>query len=219
MIDFASTSTLLIGLFLGLMHAFESDHLLAVSTLAQGQSSTREYIAYGGQWALGHGGVLFLIGILALGFGIELPENLVFFAEKFVGVMLIFIGAWLLFRIFNSNWQNHWKARNPFNSNSSLYVGMIHGLAGSTSVVALIPVMENHTFWFGISYLVLFSVGVLLSMSFAVVLLHRFQRYLSGSSLQRALSSHMSKELSVETIWCSIISFISIILGVVWLSR
>ncbi len=47
---------------------------------------------------------------------------------------------------------------------SASFVGMIHGLAGSAPLLALIPLTNQESPWLGLAYLILFCLGVLISM-------------------------------------------------------
>ena len=49
-------------------------------------------------------------------------------------------------------------------SPKALFIRVIHGLAGSTSLLLPIPIANQNSAWEGLGYLVVFSVGVLFSM-------------------------------------------------------
>ena len=49
-------------------------------------------------------------------------------------------------------------------NHAPILVGMMHGLAGSAPALALVPVVAHGQLWMALTYLVLFSVGVLLAM-------------------------------------------------------
>ena len=87
------TSMLLIGFFLGLRHALESDHLAAVATLATGQQSLLSTIRQGVAWGIGHTVTLLFVGGVVLALGARIPEQLEQSLELCVGVMLIGLGA------------------------------------------------------------------------------------------------------------------------------
>ena len=214
---FTQPSLLLLGFFLGLLHAFDSDHLLAVSTLSQSKASTRQYAEYGGQWAIGHGGILMIIGLLSLGLGIQLPETIFVVAEKLVGIMLVSVGAWIFYLLIKSNFNPCWKSKIPSSSKSPLYVGILHGVAGSASVLALLPMIEQPNVWHALMYLVLFSMGVLISMVFFIISLKAFQAWLSGPAIQGVIHGKFGWSISIESLWVSFICSLSILLGFIWL--
>ncbi len=170
-----------LGFGLGLLHALDADHIMAVTTLssrqAQGKNGNRwRTLRFCSQWALGHGGVLLLLGTVVLVAGISLPPQLSMVAEKLVGVILIALGLWIFWQFYRNKLQlrvhshddvTHVHLAEPASNrhdHSPVLVGITHGLAGSAPVLALVPVANNGHGWFGLLYICLFSLGVLLSM-------------------------------------------------------
>lgn len=80
-----------IGLFLGLLHALEADHVATVATLATNQSSGRQMIKQGLAWGLGHSATLLIIGMIVLGAGTLIPEDVAQWLERGVGLMMILL--------------------------------------------------------------------------------------------------------------------------------
>jgi sulfite exporter TauE/SafE len=167
---------------LGLVHALDADHVIAVSTLSsQPRTSGLRPWWYGLRWSLGHGAALLLFGILVLGAGVAIPQQLARLAEFLVGAVLIVMGLVVFFRLraqrlsfgFHSHadslYHAHWH-RRPEHQLASGYhhgavlVGALHGVAGSAPLLALIPVVATGSIWLGMCYLLLFNVGVLFSM-------------------------------------------------------
>jgi len=85
-------SLLVTGLGLGLLHALDADHVMAVSALSNRKPSLQRTLKFSANWALGHGSVLILLGLLFFGLGIALPETIQKLAESSVGVLLIGLG-------------------------------------------------------------------------------------------------------------------------------
>src|SRR5438876_494977 len=78
-----------IGLLLGLRHAFEPDHLAAVSTLATRQRSLLAACRLGLAWALGHtASVGAVVGLIMLG-GLHLPARFSPAADFLVALLLV----------------------------------------------------------------------------------------------------------------------------------
>src|SRR5256885_9223258 len=65
-----------LGLLLGFRHAFEPDHLAAVSTLATRQGRLLDACRLGLAWALGHTASVGLVGGAIILFGLRLPDRL-----------------------------------------------------------------------------------------------------------------------------------------------
>ncbi|MBL4606678.1 MAG: hypothetical protein JKY01_02480, partial [Pseudomonadales bacterium] len=84
---------LLAGFGLGFIHALDADHIMAVSMLSNQKSGFKKTVFHSGNWALGHGGILLISGVLFFGLGISIPETLQYAAEIGVGLLLIGLGV------------------------------------------------------------------------------------------------------------------------------
>mgnify|MGYP000261650061 CR=1 FL=1 len=173
------------GLTFGLVHAMDADHVMAVTALSnQRKSSVFGNIKYCLNWALGHGGMLIVIGLAFFSLGVQVPESVQVFAEASVGVLLIAMGCFCLWRIRQQNFQlrvhrhgdvvhSHWHQKghqlrpNSREAHAPMMVGMLHGIAGSAPALALVPIIgqaQNDQLAYAITYLLVFSSGVLLAM-------------------------------------------------------
>jgi sulfite exporter TauE/SafE len=209
------------GFSLGLLHAFDADHVMAVSTLSSRKPSLKRTLLFSTQWALGHGGVLMLCGVLLFGLGLQLPEAFIQFAESSVGVLLIVIGVMCLHQcrkqklilvthqhgdVKHTHWCLDDVEHTKKNEHTPTFVGMLHGLAGSAPALAVVPMVGQAQLSTAMLYLALFSLGVLLSMaSFGLGL----------GSIQKKL-----KALDVRVFQGSryLIAVASILLGGYWLT-
>src|SRR5688572_19701905 len=81
-----------IGIVIGLEHALEADHVIAVTTLTSQTSSLRKAIRLAVFWGLGHTATLFCVGLLALVMRLSIPASLAAFLEAVVGVLLVALG-------------------------------------------------------------------------------------------------------------------------------
>ncbi|HEY8022337.1 MAG TPA: urease accessory protein [Thermoanaerobaculia bacterium] len=93
-----SFSLLLLGLLLGMRHAMEADHLAAVATLATRSRSLRSTVAQGVAWGFGHTLTLLVVGGLCLLLRATIPPRLAGGLEGAVGIMLLYLGADVLWR-------------------------------------------------------------------------------------------------------------------------
>ena len=84
---------LVLGLVLGVRHAFDADHLVAVTTIVSEYRNPLRAIWIGVSWGLGHTTTLLLAGATLLLLGIRIPENLALVFELLVGIMLILLGV------------------------------------------------------------------------------------------------------------------------------
>ncbi len=84
---------LALGLLLGVRHAFDPDHLVAVTTIVSEYRNPLRAIWIGVSWGLGHTTTLLLMGLLLLLLRLSLPEGLAHFFEFLVGMVLIVLGV------------------------------------------------------------------------------------------------------------------------------
>jgi hypothetical protein len=151
---------LLIALALGLRHASDPDHLVAVTSLvAADGGDVRGAARLGAWWGIGHAGALLLIGIPLIFFKSELPGWLEKGAETAVGVVILALAARIVFKWVRGDFRagkhphgepgvasphrhlregeshTHAKVRTP---GQALGIGLLHGLAGTGAVVLLL---------------------------------------------------------------------------------
>ncbi len=86
-------SILLLGFFLGMRHATDSDHVVAVTTIVSRQRSISGAALTGVFWGIGHSLTLFVIGGAIILFGLVIPERLGMSLEFCVALMLILLGT------------------------------------------------------------------------------------------------------------------------------
>jgi high-affinity nickel-transport protein len=148
------TAILTLGFFLGMRHATEADHVVAVSTIVGRQRTLRAAAPIGILWGLGHALTLLLVGGAIILFGVVIPPRIGLLMELSVGVMLLLLGAlnlgWPLRRGAKASAQEaahpHPHAHEATSSRPSPYptslrplaIGVVHGLAGSAAVTLLV---------------------------------------------------------------------------------
>ena len=151
-----------IGLLLGFRHAFEPDHLAAVSTLAT-QPGARLWSAarLGLVWGVGHTATVGVVVAVILVLGLELPARLWPAAELLVAALLVLLGSVVIWRYARDRWHMHAHVHagsvEPHihlhshahevghahsharpDTRRSLGFGIAHGLAGSGAIAALL---------------------------------------------------------------------------------
>ena len=99
-----------LGFLLGMQHALEADHIAAVSSIAARRSEVGDIVKHGLTWGLGHTLTLFAFAGAAILLGHAIPEKLTEPLETAVGVMLVGLGAHLLWRL--------WRDRVHFHAHS-----------------------------------------------------------------------------------------------------
>jgi hypothetical protein len=155
----SSLSILLIGFVLGMRHATDADHVVAVTTIVSDQPSLWRASSVGALWGIGHSITILGVGGAIIAFRIAIPPRLGLAMEFAVALMLIVLGA------VNLSGRG---APNPRSSARPVVVGLVHGLAGS-AFVALLVLAAVPGMWLGLFYLALFGVGTIAGMALITV--------------------------------------------------
>lgn len=181
-----------VGFVLGLRHALDPDHVVAVTTLASDRSGMRRTSLVGAFWGLGHAVSLGVAGGAILALRLRVPPAISNGLEAVVGVMLVALGAVALRRALrwrvhahphahDGRTHVHFHAHAPEQARAHgaapahrhphllrgglrpFLVGLVHGLAGSAGL-ALLAVGAAPTLSAGIGYLVVFGIGSIAGM-------------------------------------------------------
>ena len=178
-----------LGFLLGMQHALEADHVAAVSSIAARRSEVADIVKHGLTWGLGHTLTLFVFAGAAIVLGQAMPEHLTQPLETAVGIMLVGLGAHVLWRL--------WRDRVHFHKHShgdgtvhihahshageaiaharaphahahgfrwrTLLVGLMHGMAGSAALLVL-AISQVSSPAVGLGYVALFGIGSMIGM-------------------------------------------------------
>jgi high-affinity nickel permease len=175
---------LFIGFLLGMRHATDPDHVVAVTTIVARQPGVRRAGLIGALWGIGHTCTIFVVGAMIILFGVTIPPRLGLSMEFAVAAMLILLGILNLTGTLRQlqerflmksmalsqagSSQSHWpgaglRGMGAFTVFRPLLVGLVHGLAGSAAV-ALLVMSTIHDSWWAVAYLLLFGVGTVAGM-------------------------------------------------------
>jgi ABC-type nickel/cobalt efflux system permease component RcnA len=147
-----------IAFLLGLRHASDPDHLVAVTSLVAAEDGdTRKAARLGAWWGVGHAGALLVIGVPLIAFKTELPDWLESGAEKAIGGVILVLAARVIYKWARGDYRatahthdhghasrrhlrkgeahRHVKVRTR---GQALSIGMVHGLAGTGAIVLLL---------------------------------------------------------------------------------
>ena len=187
---------------LGLVHAFDADHVMALSVFATRKKGGREGVYAGLRWAAGHGLVLLAVGLALLLLGHSLPKQIMIVADRLVGLAMVLLGATVWIDLarrrshlhFHSHddiaphahWHTH-ERDDHRHEHGALMVGALHGLAGSAPILAVLPAAARSPL-LGLAYVMLFAVGVALAMGVVSGLIG----HLAGRLSQRAQANGLS---------------------------
>jgi high-affinity nickel-transport protein len=204
---------LIIGFLLGMRHATDPDHVIAVSTIVSRERSIVKAALIGILWGCGHTITIVVVGAAIILFGMAIPPRVGLTMEFSVGLMLILLGVlnlsgamrWLTQKFspshpkvtgdhahlheHNSHLHLHWHSHGPagehhgervppparlrapfarlgvFHTLRPLFVGIVHGLAGSAAVALLVLSTIRDPRW-AVLYLLVFGVGTIAGMMF-----------------------------------------------------
>jgi high-affinity nickel-transport protein len=95
-------SIIAVGFFLGMRHATDPDHVIAVSTIVTRQPNLGRAALIGAFWGLGHTVTIFVVGTAIILFNLSIPARLGLSMELSVGFMLIFLGILNVISFFRS---------------------------------------------------------------------------------------------------------------------
>jgi len=95
-------SIIVIGFFLGMRHATDPDHVIAVSTIVSQQRNAKRAAWIGVFWGLGHTLTIFVVGSAIILFNLVIPVRIGLAMELSVGFMLIVLGGWNLVSFVHS---------------------------------------------------------------------------------------------------------------------
>ena len=160
-----------LGFFLGMRHATDPDHVLAVTTIVAQQRKMRGATLVGAIWGAGHTLTVLLVGGAIIVFGLVIPPRLGLTLELVVAAMLVVLG-WLNLSGFLRSVDQLAHEHHVVPAKSAglgrfvrpLAIGLVHGLAGSAAV-ALLVLGTVHDALAGVAYLALFCVGTVAGMT------------------------------------------------------
>ncbi|PFN98722.1 urease accessory protein UreH [Bacillus sp. AFS076308] len=179
-------SILALGFVLGIKHAIEPDHVIAVSTIASQSKKLFRSTLAGVFWGIGHTATLFIIGVILILMKGEIPEKWAMSLEFLVGIMLVYLGLTTLLSFKNIHLHQHehdgdeHKHLHSHSHNGkhqhnhqhqnvsylkSLFIGLVHGLAGSGAMV-LLTMSTVKSVWEAAVYILIFGAGTILGMLF-----------------------------------------------------
>ena len=202
---------LAIGFFLGMRHATDPDHVIAVSTIVSRERSIAKAAFIGILWGVGHTLTILAVGAAIILFGLAIPARVGLTMEFCVGLMLILLGVlnltgamkWMSDKFspahppvtgehahihehdakLHFHWHSHAAEREHhaeslappralerslgglglYQTLRPLFVGIVHGLAGSAAVALLVLSAIREPKW-AVLYLLVFGIGTIAGM-------------------------------------------------------
>ena len=193
MVDVFSPVVLAIALVLGLEHAFDADHIVAISTILGNTKSVRKSLFLGTMWGLGHTVTIFIVGIIVLALRVVIPQSIVNIFEAAAAVLLIVLGVYVIRGLVierkkhksedfdphlhpehehehTHEGHTHHHPHSHSNDHSghnhthmSLFAGAIQGLGGSAAIM-LVALSTVGSALIGVVFILIFGLGVIVGM-------------------------------------------------------
>ena len=217
-----SALLLLTGLVLGMRHAFDRDHVAAVTHFISLEPDPVKSAWFGFRWALGHAVTVLALGSLILILHLKFEPAFERYAELAVGVTLIALGIWRLALLWqerrhthrhvhqhteHTHPHSHEPGRSHVHTFAPTLVGMVHGASGTAEVFVLLPITLIATTWLAYLYIGLFSLGCASTMSMYGYIVGRFYRRAN------AAGQRIYRGLVILTSSCGLV------LGVIWILK
>jgi high-affinity nickel permease len=165
---------LALAVLLGLRHASDPDHLVAVTSLvAAGSTDVRGAARIGAWWGAGHATTMVVLGLPLIVLSTQLPSWLETAAERLVGLVILLLAARLLVKWVRGGYRAERHSHPPGVVHRHLHtgehthaaaVGTLHGLAGTGAIVLLL-IAALPTTEIAIAALLVFAPMSVLSMA------------------------------------------------------
>jgi ABC-type nickel/cobalt efflux system permease component RcnA len=211
------------GFTVGCLHAFDADHIAAVSALASRTRRAVVAMRLGLMWGLGHSSILLLVGGSLVALRLPIPPEIERWAETLVGVLLVGIGAWSMWQV-RRDWHQHVHRHahdgaehlhlhghqstgshehEHHHGNSLFAVGVAHGLAGTGAVIVLVPVALASAPLNAALFLACFGAGTMVAMALFSLLFNA--------------AIHLTRSVHTITILRGASGLASLVVGAVWI--
>ncbi|RXY99872.1 cytochrome c biogenesis protein CcdA [Fictibacillus sp. S7] len=175
-----------LAIFIGMRHGLDGDHVAAIADMVGSERRRKRQLTLGVMYALGHGAIVFLIGLLSIYVGAKLPEGAQSYLELAVSVTLIILGLIIILSIFQRKKDYEYKSRlmivmdyirkltgskketsdlTKFGIISAFIIGVIHGIGveSPTQIAAVTQAAGLGSVTGATMQLVLFVIGLLAS--------------------------------------------------------
>ncbi len=189
--DTTLLAAIALGFFMGMEHATDADHVVAVSTIVSQSRNPLRAAVVGVSWGMGHTITLALVGAPILILGLTIPPRLELAFEFMVGIVLVTLGV----LVVRDWWRKqvhahmhphpatahphfHAHQENPGHGHEHrlrlelkpMVVGMFHGLAGSAALMLLV-LSQVGSAAAGVAYIAIFGLGSIGGMLFLSTLI------------------------------------------------
>lgn len=187
----------LTGLSAGALHVVSgSDHLAALAPLALGNRSTA--VRSGATWGIGHGLGVVLVGLVAVALrNVVAAEWLSDGSEFLVGFLLLGVGAWAIRRASRLKLDEVEEHGHP---HAALGVGLLHGAAGTTHVLGVLPALALSPGW-AVAYLGCYLVGAVAAMTGFAATIGGIAQVGGPAAVRSLMAASGAVAMAVGVVW------------------
>ncbi len=216
--------TYILVFILGITHGFDVDHLAAITALASRGASKYETATLGFSFGFGHVITLLIFGVVGLITGLVIPQSFERKAEIFGGSLLIIIGLMIFYELTKKNvyahqhshdhpeephnhmhiHNRHPHANKHLHQHQATIIGGLFAFSGLHNLLIMVPIVLATNILEGSLYILVFGIGLIISMSLYGLLIGKFMNITRGSVL-------LSRATAILT------ALISITLGIYWI--
>jgi high-affinity nickel-transport protein len=198
-----------LGFLLGMRHATDADHVVAVATIVSRERMVKFAAWLGALWGVGHTLTIVFVGLPIILFNWAVGPRIGLALEFSVGLMLMFLGVANLvgsrerWGYAHPHTHRHDPEVHPHSADDTplgrldwlfgglgiyqavrpLVVGVVHGLAGSAAVALLVLTTIRNPWW-AIAYLVVFGAGTVAGMVLITTMMALPLAGVSGTSVR-----------------------------------
>lgn len=165
---------------LGMRHATDPDHVVAVTAIAARERSLARAAGIGALWGVGHTVTIIVIGAAIVAYKLAFTPRVGLSLELAVAVMLIVLGTLNLLDL---------RAAPPrVSAARPVIVGAVHGLAGSAAATLLVLPLIADARW-AAAYLLVFGAGTIAGMALMTMVIAAPSVYAAArlTTLQRGI--------------------------------
>lgn len=180
-----------LGFLLGVEHALDADHVVAISTIVSRSRNLFRAALMGAVWGLGHTTTLFILGgLVMVVLKVAIPDAVALSLEFLVGIMLVVLGLTVLRTWFMDRRHTHGHAHeaapaapdpvatehehphahhvgveheHAHGMRRPFFIGMVHGVAGSAALF-LLALSEIDSTVGALVYILMFGIGSVAGM-------------------------------------------------------
>lgn len=150
------TVAFIASLLLGMRHATDADHIVAITTIVNRERGMWRSSRIGVLWGLGHTVTIVIVGSAIILFKLAFTARIGLSMEFCVAMMLIVLGL--------LNLTHGGAASDAVPQLRPFVVGVVHGMAGSAAATLLILPFIDDAGW-AVLYLAVFGVGTIVGMA------------------------------------------------------